>query len=76
MVNCTNKSIPAKDVAESIVDYANKNECDLIVQMNKRDLSLGEMFSGTMSQKIVDISNIPVLTINPMKRESLSTGIH
>lgn len=75
-VQCTNKSIPSKNVAESIVEYANKNECDLIVQMNKTDLSLGEMFSGTMSQKIVDISNIPVLTINPMVRESISSGIH
>ena len=75
-VNCTNKSIPSKDVAESIVEYGNKNDCDLIVQMNKRDLSLGEMFSGTMSQKMVDISNIPVLTINPMIRESISSGIH
>jgi nucleotide-binding universal stress UspA family protein len=70
-VNCTNKSIPAKDVAESIVDYANKNNCDIIVQMNKRDLSFGEMFSGTMSQKMVDISNVPVLTINPMKRRDM-----
>ncbi len=70
-VNCTNKSVPAKDVAEAIVEYANKNECDLIVQMNKKDLSFGEMFSGTMSQKLVDISNIPVLTINPMKRASM-----
>lgn len=70
-VNCTNKSIPAKDVAEAIVDYANKNDCDIIVQMNQRDTSFGEMFSGTMTQKMVDISNIPVLTINPMKRESM-----
>ena len=75
-VNCSNKSIPDKNVAESIVEYANKNDCDLIVQMNKKDLSLGEMFSGTMSQRMVDISNIPVLTINPMKRESISSGIH
>lgn len=75
-VNCSNKSIPATDVAEAIVDYANKNECDLIIQMNKKDKSLGEMFSGTMSEKMVDISNIPVLSINPMKRESYSTGIH
>lgn len=71
-VNCTNKSIPSKEVAESIVEYANRNDCDLIVQMNKQDLSFGEMFSGTMSQKMVDISNIPVITINPMKRESYS----
>ena len=75
-VNCTNKSIPANDVAEAIIDYANKNDCDLIIQMNKKDKSLGEMFSGTMSEKMVDISNIPVLSINPMKRESYSTGIH
>jgi len=70
-VNCTNKSVAAKDVAEAIVAYANKNDCDIIVQMNKKDLSFGEMFSGTMSQKMVDISNIPVLTINPMKRASM-----
>lgn len=75
-VNCTNKSIPSKTVAEAIIEYANKNECELIVQMNKRDLSLGEMFSGTMSQRMVDISNIPILTINPMIRESISSGIH
>jgi nucleotide-binding universal stress UspA family protein len=70
-VHCTNKSVPSKDVAESIVEYANKNNCDIIVQMNKKDMSFGEMFSGTMSQKMVDISNVPVLTINPMKRESM-----
>ncbi len=75
-VNCTNKSIPSNTVAEAVVDYANKNDCDLIVQMNKKDLSFGEMFGGAVSQKIVDISNIPVLSINPMKRESLSSGIH
>lgn len=75
-VSCTNKSIPSKTVAEAIVEYANKNECDLIVQMNKTDLNLGEMFGGTMSQKIVDISNIPVLTINPMKRASISSAVH
>jgi hypothetical protein len=39
--------------------------------MNKPDLSVGEFFSGTDAQKIVDISNIPVMTIQPMKRESM-----
>lgn len=75
-VACTNKSIPSKHVAEAIVEYANKAEGDLIVQMNKKDLSLGEMFGGATSEKIVEISNIPVMSINPMKRESISTGIH
>ncbi len=75
-VNCTNKSIPGNDVPEAIVDYANKNDCHMIIQMNKKDKSLGEMFSGTMSEKMVDISNIPVISINPMERISISTGIH
>lgn len=75
-VNCINKSIPSNNVAEAVIAYANNNDCDLIVQMNKRDLSVGEMFGGAVSLKIVETSNIPVLTINPMKRESISSGIH
>lgn len=71
-INCTNKSIPTTKPAETIVEYANKNDGDLIVQMNQKDLSIGDMFSGTIGEKIVEISNVPVITINPMKRESMS----
>jgi nucleotide-binding universal stress UspA family protein len=71
-ISCTNKSMPAKDIAETVVDYGNKIEADLIIIMNKPDLSVTEFFSGTDTQRIVDISNIPVMTIQPMKRESLS----
>ncbi|MBL7933377.1 MAG: universal stress protein [Bacteroidia bacterium] len=70
-ISCTNKSIPTNNIAESVVDYANKIEADLIMIMNKPGLSVGEFFKGTDSQKIVDISNIPVMTIQPLKRESV-----
>lgn len=69
-VNCTNKSIPSTHVAETIVEYANKNDADLIVQMNKTSVTLGEMFTEHWPEKLVDISNIPVLSINPLIRES------
>lgn len=69
-VNCTNKSIASEHIAESIVEYANQNDGDLIVQMNKTSMSFGEMISGVWSEKLVDISNIPVLSINPMIKES------
>jgi nucleotide-binding universal stress UspA family protein len=69
-ISCTNKSIPCKDIAETVVDYANKIEADLIMIMNKPDLSVGEFFAGTDAQKIVDVSNVPVMTIQPIKRES------
>jgi nucleotide-binding universal stress UspA family protein len=71
-ISCTNKSVPTKNVAETIVDYANKVEADLIMVMNKPDLSITEFFNGTDTQKVVDISNIPVMTIQPMKRESVT----
>ena len=75
-VNCTNKSIPSNNVVDSIISYANNNECDLIVQMNQKDLSIGEMFGGAISEKIVESSNIPVLSVNPMVRVSMSSSVH
>ncbi len=68
-VNCSNKSIASEHNAETIVEYANKNDCDLIIQMNKTDWSFGQMFKPASAEKLVDISNIPVLSINPMHRE-------
>ncbi len=71
-ISCTNKSIASNHVAETVVDYANKIEADLIMIMNKQELSVKEFFGGTEAQHIVDISNIPVMTVNPMKRESMN----
>ena len=75
-VNCSNKSICSKKIAESIIDYSINNSCDIIVQMNKQNLSLKEMLFGTMANEIIQKSTIPVLSINPMVRESISSGIH
>jgi nucleotide-binding universal stress UspA family protein len=75
-VNCTNKSIPSNSPSDAIVAYANNNDCDLIILMSKKDLTIGEMFGGEVSLKIVETSNVPVLSVNPMKRVSLSSGIH
>lgn len=77
-IPCSNKSIGTDDIAKTVVEYANKIEADLIIVMNKPNLNIKEFFSGTDVQKIVDISNIPVMIVNPMKRESLahfSSGI-
>ncbi len=68
-ISCTNKSIAAEDVAATVVEYANKIETDLIMIMNKPNLGVTEFFAGTDAQRIVDVSNVPVMTIQPMKRE-------
>lgn len=70
-VTCSNKTMPSENIAESVVEYANKIETDLIMIMNKPGLSVKERFVGTLAQKVIDISNIPVMTVNPRERESL-----
>lgn len=71
-IACSNKSIASDEIAETVVEYANKIEADLIIIMNKPSLSVKEYFSGTEAQKVVDISNIPVMTVNPEEKESLT----
>jgi nucleotide-binding universal stress UspA family protein len=71
-ISCSNKSLASENVADTIVEYANKVESDLIVIMNKPTLSIKEYFSGTEAQKVIDISNLPVMTINPSKKESMT----
>lgn len=71
-ISCSNKSIASDSIAETVVDYANKIEADLIIIMNKPSLSLKEYFSGSEAQKVVDISNLPVMTVNPIKKESMT----
>jgi nucleotide-binding universal stress UspA family protein len=71
-VHCTNRSLPSTKPAEAIIEYAVKNDCDLIIQINQKDLSIGEMFSGSVAHKVIELSPIPVLNVPPMKRESMS----
>ncbi|MFL5754347.1 MAG: universal stress protein [Bacteroidia bacterium] len=71
-IACTNKTLPSENIAETVVEYANKIEADLIMIMTKAELSMKEMFVGTTAQKIIDISNVPVLSIRPIKRESIN----
>jgi len=71
-VHCTNRSLPSTKPAEAIIEYALKNDCDMIIQINQQDLSISERFNGTIGHKVVELSPIPVLNVNPMKRESMS----
>ncbi len=70
-VTCSNKTMPSENIAETVVEYANKIESDLIMIMNKPGLTVKERFVGTLAQKVIDISNIPVMTVNPRERETL-----
>jgi nucleotide-binding universal stress UspA family protein len=71
-ITCSNKTIAGEDTAETVVEYANKVESDLIVIMSKPDLNFKEFFHGTIAQHLIDISNIPVLSVRPRKMESVT----
>jgi nucleotide-binding universal stress UspA family protein len=72
-VSCTNRTIPSATPAEAIIEYSLKSEGDIIIQINQQDISLSEKFgSGTVGHKVVELSPVPVLNVNPMKRESMS----
>lgn len=71
-VSCTNKSIAGDNIAETVIEYANKIEADIVMIMTKPDLNFKEFFIGTISQRVIDISNIPILSLRPKKRSSIN----
>ena len=73
-VACSNKTVEGHNKPRIVIDYANKIDADLIVIMNQPDLSVKEMFTGTPAQQVVNLSNIPVVTIRPMDRKDTSNA--
>ena len=67
-VPCTIKTIEGNDICKVVLDYADKNDVDLIMIMTKEELSLKEFFIGTTAQKLLATSKIPVMSIRPMQR--------
>lgn len=72
-VKASIKTLRGKDIANLVVNYANAIDADLIMIMSKAELNMKEFFMGTTAQRIINISNIPVLSIRPMKRKD-TTG--
>jgi nucleotide-binding universal stress UspA family protein len=73
-ITCTNKTIQSDSIAETVVEYANKIEADLIMIMTKTELNVKEFFVGTIAQKVIDLSNIPVLSIRPFRKKGFIQG--
>lgn len=72
-VRCGNKTLRGKNTPKLIVDYANEVNADLIILVNQDELGFAEIFTGTEQQKIINMSNIPVLTVRPRPKKDTST---
>jgi nucleotide-binding universal stress UspA family protein len=64
-LNVKHKStfIFADNFTKEILDYAEKNNADLIVVMKKHDFSLNQLVKGVYSEQFVNHSSIPILSI-------------
>ena len=62
------------DIADAVLEYGKQIEADLIVIISNKDRSIKEIFSGTSAQRLINNSDIPVLTLRPMERRDTSTS--
>lgn len=67
-IDCTIKTLIGTDIAKLVVNYAHEEDADLIMIMTQKEINFKELFVGTVAQKIVNTSDIPVLSIRPMRR--------
>ncbi len=68
-IRCTIKTLRGTNVPQMILDYAHEVEADLILIMSKAELNVKEFFIGTVAQRIINESDIPVLSYRPMERK-------
>jgi len=61
------------DPGEMIIDYADKNEIDLIVMGTIGRSGLSGLLIGSTAEKVIDQVNCSVLTIKPANFKSLIT---
>lgn len=71
-VPCTSKTLEGEDIAKLVIDYAHDIKADLLMIMSQREFNLKNLFVGTTAQKIVNLSEVPVLSIRPMRRKSVA----
>ena len=62
------------DIAEAALEYGKQIQADLIVIVSNKDRSIKEFFTGTAAQRLINNSDIPVLTLRPMERRDTSTS--
>jgi nucleotide-binding universal stress UspA family protein len=72
-VACSNRTISGENRAQIVIDYANKIKADLIIITTQFSSSVKEFLKGTVSQQIINISNIPVMSLPPMQRKDTTS---
>jgi nucleotide-binding universal stress UspA family protein len=70
-VSCTSEFVKGGDVAEEVVAIAKKVDADLIMIMTQQEVGFTDLFISSAAQEIINLSDIPVLSIRPVfKKDS------
>lgn len=59
------KVLPDESVEQVLMDYAEKVKADVIVMMTQEEMGLTAHVVGSLAQKIIHHSNVPVLSVRP-----------
>lgn len=71
-IPCTTSCIRNDNVAEGINEYAKQVNADLVVIMTQQELNFTDLFLGPKAQEVINLIDIPVLCIRPVKRKDMT----
>lgn len=75
-ISCSVEFIHGDDVAEDVVSYAKKIKADLIMIMTQEEANWTDiMFISSSAQKIINSSEVPVVSIRPKERKASSISV-
>lgn len=74
-ISCTLEFILGDDIADEVIQYADKNKSDLIMIMTQQEVNWTDlMFISSAAQKIINGTDIPVLSIKPKERKDTTSS--
>lgn len=74
IADVTSKTMIGKDIPQLVLDYGHDVNADLIVIMSQQKMHLSDYLSvGTVAARVINESDIPVLSFRPMKRKDTTT---
>jgi nucleotide-binding universal stress UspA family protein len=75
-ISTTMEFIHSDDVTQSVIDYANRINADLLMIMTQQEMNWTDiMFISSSAQQIINNSEIPVLSIRPMLRKDTTLSV-
>ena len=74
-VPCSVEYILGSDVSDEIIKYSKKIKADLILIMTQQEMNWTNMFISSQAQEIINSSDIPVLSVRPVKRKNTTLSV-